>query len=124
MQLKSCPTVRPSYQRAPDFEGGEVTGQYSFSCLQCGAALSVDGHGFIDRACSGEGDFGAEEAALLSRHFDVSTTTGKSHDGGQPVFLRVPCAACQTGYIVYAGVQETRNSYYAVWIHGIAQTIA
>jgi ribosomal protein S27E len=113
-----------SYQRAPDFEGDEIAGAYRFSCLQCGATLVEDAHQAVERAWSWEAHFRAEEAAMLRRHFDVSTTTGRSPDGGQPVFLRVPCGDCRVDHVVYAGVQETSNLFYAVWIHGIAKVSA
>jgi len=125
MKLIPDSAVRPSYSRRVDFVGDRLNADYSLSCLQCGAQMSIAAQQFIERWWGKwEKDFNSEEVAALLENFDVSTTSGKSHDGGLPVFLRAACQACQADHIVYAGVQETSTSYYAVWVHGVAMAIA
>ena len=41
----------------------------------------------------------------------------------QSVSLHIECSNCRTGHLVYAGVNEVRNSVYFVTVQGIAEMI-
>ncbi len=124
MRLRRSSNILASYQRPPDFSGNVITGKYSASCVACGTDLLVAGEMFIDKIGRWEEDFTPDIPDDLRRYFEVSTTTGKAHDGGEPVFVRAVCAVCRAEHIFYGGVQEGPNSHYRLWIHGVAQAIA
>jgi hypothetical protein len=124
MRLRRSPNICASYQRPPDVSGDVITGEYFASCVACGTDLPVAGEMFIDKVWRWEEDFTPDIPDDLRRYFEVSITTGKSHDGGEPIFVRAVCAVCRAEHIFYAGVQEGPNSYYRLWIHDVAQAIA
>jgi hypothetical protein len=47
----------------------------------------------------------------------------KSRDGGWPSIVKVECSNCKTLFLVYAGVNEVRNSVYFVTMQGITELI-
>jgi len=113
--------IRPSYHRDPWFAGSEISDRvYSWQCLSCQADVHAPLDAILREAWSWESNLGEELAAATTSHFELNAV-GKSHDGGWPSVLLVPCASCSARYLLYAGVSEPSNSVYRVVIQGLSE---
>ncbi len=113
--------VRPSHQREPWFAGSETSDRaYSWQCLSCAADTHASLEAILREAWSWESHLGEELAAAAQSHFELGAV-GKSHDGGWPSVLLVPCPSCGARYLLYAGVNESSNSVYRVVIQGLSE---
>jgi hypothetical protein len=115
--------LSPSYSRKPDFKSHESTDkEYKFSCAHCGQPICVAYAALINRGVGWEQDLGTQLAADAREFYRIGVV-GKSQDGGWPSMIRVQCSNCNTGHLLYAGVNEVRNSVYFVTVQGIAEII-
>jgi hypothetical protein len=113
--------LTPSYTRKPDFKSHESTeNQFTFVCAQCAEALSIEYTTLINCGLAWEKDVGGILAAEAKSFYGIGVV-GKSPDGGWPSMMKVECTNCKTLFLVYAGVNEVRNSVYFVTIQGITE---
>ena len=112
--------LEPSYFSNPDFKTGEKEIKYyEFDCLQCENTLSID----LSKQTlylNGRFNISEGEEEHLNEHFGIGHS-GKSHEGGDPVFSKVSCN-CGTEYYTYCGVNEFANSAYTVQVQSIVDT--
>jgi hypothetical protein len=111
---------RPTTLRNPDFVTGEKETQpYKFNCAICKASIAIDFDRQINNSWTGRTERINEEEVKELRAFYGIGLSGKSHDGGLPIFDKVTCITCGANYIIYCGVIETSNSAYTVTVNGI-----
>ncbi len=60
-------------------------------------------------------DFAIKE---LKKHYNIGIAN-KSKEGEFPVFDKIFCNKCKTGYYTYVGIDEPLNSCYHIQIQGI-----
>jgi hypothetical protein len=113
--------LSPSYARKPNFKSHESTEScFQFNCINCNAPIEVEYHLLINRGLGWAEEIG-EHFACQAKEFYRIGLVGKSQDGGWPSMVKVPCDKCKTLYLVYAGVNEVRNSVYYVTLQGITE---
>jgi len=109
----------PTAVQKPDFVTGKKSQLYKFACNVCNSSIAIDFDSQINNSWAGRTENINEEETRELRSFYGIGPSGKSHDGGLPIFDRVSCKKCGTDYITYCGVVETSNSAYAVTVNGI-----
>jgi hypothetical protein len=110
---------RPTTSANPDFITGNPARPYKFNCQICNAPTQIDFDRQINNSWNGRTEKITEEEVKELKSFYGIGLSGKSHDGGLPVFDKVFCEKCRTSYLTYCGVIETSNSAYSVTINGI-----
>ena len=117
--------IHPRYDGPPDLEPDRIhSAHLARPCLACGERVTIPAAGLAAQSWGRwRQAFSDEEAEYLVRFFDVSTTTGKSHEGGWPVFERLECGSCGTEHVLYAGVREVANDSHAIWVQGFARVM-
>ena len=115
--------LTPSYTREPDFRSHESTeNQFTFACTQCGRSVIVEYNTLINRGFGWEQDIGETLAADAKTLYGIGLV-GKSRDDGWPSMVKVECSGCKMLFLVYAGVNEVRNSVYFVTMQGVTELI-
>ena len=115
--------LSPSYTRKPIFKSHESKERrFEFACANCDAPMSVEYDQLIGQAFDWEQNVGEDLAAEAKEFYDIGVV-GKSPDGGWPSMIKVPCPKCEITHLVYAGIDEVRNSVHYVTLQGIAEII-
>ena len=115
--------LSPSYSRKPHFRSGDTSGDvFSFPCLNCDQTISIQLRSLLDAAYDGGLSIG-EETLVQAKEFYRIGVVGRSQDGGWPSMIIIRCDSCHIKYLIYAGVDEPRNSMYLVTIQGITEIV-
>ena len=111
---------RQTTLRDPDFVTGKKENKpFKFNCDVCNSAITIDFDRQINNSWTGRTEKMNEEDVKGLRSFYGIGLSGKSHDGGFPIFDRVTCIKCGANFLTYCGVVEGSNSAYAVTVNGI-----
>ena len=112
--------VKPTHTRRPDFITGISNSKfYVFECLSCGSKLQLNYEEQINNTWAGKRkELSQQECMYLIKYYRIGFSK-KSREGGFPVFGKIYCQKCNTGYYTYVGLDEIRNSVHHVQIQGI-----
>lgn len=111
---------KPTTPGNPDYvTGKKETGYFKFKCDHCDSPIRIHFDRQIHSLWTGRTEKIDEKEMRELKSFYGIGLSGKSHDGGLPIFDRVTCETCGANYITYSGVIEFSNSAFAVTINGI-----
>ena len=113
--------LEPSFTREPHFrstEGGEP--RFTFGCARCGSPVAVAYADLIDSVRAEHRVLGPMLAEAARQHFRIGIV-GKGHSGGWPGMVTTTCPVCRTDHLVYADVNEVRNSVHHVTVQGVTE---
>jgi hypothetical protein len=111
---------KPTTPYDPDYVTGKKEIQYfKFNSDLCDASVTIQFDRQINSSWTGRTEKIDEKEVTELRSFYRIGLSGKSHDGGLPIFDRVNCEKCGANYITYCGVTEFSNSAFAVTVNGI-----
>ena len=115
MQIES-----PSHNKEPVYvtESDEVK-HYKANCGNCSRSMKIDLKRQIDNSWLGRSELISDRQLATFKQVFGIYISGKSHDGGLPVFDRITCEKCGTEYFTYCGVTEFANSAYSITIQSI-----
>ena len=110
----------PSYNKKPVYvTGTNQPRHFKTNCPNCSRTIKLDLERQITNSWAGRSKLlSDEQLATFKRLFGIGLS-GKSHDGGYPVFDQLTCPNCRTVYFTYCGVDEFANSAYSVTIQSI-----
>ena len=111
---------KPTTPSNPDYTTGQRHQPYKFSCRICKSLMTIDFDRQINNSWTGGTEKVEEKELKELKLFYGIGLSGKSHDGGLPVFDKVSCEKCRAEYVTYCGVIETSNSAYVVTVNGIS----
>ena len=116
--------LMPSSSRPPEYDTNRRdTGSYTFTCNTCSSDVMTPFTELIESAWNYEREL---DPALLEQaraRFGIDAV-GKAHDGGFVSLHRVDCPACDTLYLVYAGVREPAREWYQVTVQGVVELMS
>lgn len=110
---------KPTISSNPDFVTGISFQPYTINCDICNTLITIDFNRQINNSWTGRTEKTNDEEVKELKTFYGIGLSGKSHDGGLPVFDKITCKKCGTSYITYCGVIERSNSAYSVTVNGI-----
>ncbi len=116
--------IKPSYIKKPDFVTGKKTNleSYPFGCLTCDEKLELNYNTQLENSWTGKGkNLNEQEYIELKKHYNIGVVN-KSKEGGYPVFDKIYCDKCKTGYFTYVGIDEPLNSCYHIQVQGIMKS--
>jgi len=116
--------IKPSDIKTPDFVTGKKgnSESYIFDCTTCDEKLELNYMTQIENSWTGKGlALNEQEYIALKRHYNIGIVN-KSREGGFPVFDKIYCNKCKTGYYTYVGIDEPLNSCYHIQVQGIMKS--
>jgi transposase-like protein len=115
--------LSPNYFRNPDFTSRDSRNTaFKFVCANCQNELEVEYKSLIGEEWCWESNFDEKSLSEI-KQFYLMNVVGKSPTGGFPAVIEFSCHHCQKDYLIYAGVDESSNSFYVVTLHGITEII-
>ena len=115
--------LTPSYFRKPDFDSvGMVENSFKFICVNCQKKVEIEFESIIGKEWSWHDKFDEKTNTEIKQFYDMNAVN-KAPDGGWTAIDKCHCKNCQTQYLIYAGVDEYRNSCYAITMQGITEIL-
>lgn len=112
---------KPTYVAKPDFQTGKGDSSmpYHFNCSSCGSPVEISMERQIANNWKGKTDeIKDDDLNQLKEYYSIGLS-GKSHEGGFPVFDKISCSNCHKKYITYCRVLEHSHSVYSVQVQGV-----